>query len=76
MDISNPLPELDETTLLTLAFVAGYVVHSTYSKYKVRECFASLTKQRDIQFGNQDSVSLPVLDKLGGLVALATKNLS
>ena len=50
MDNSNLLPEVDETSLLALAFVAGYAINSTYSKYKDRcgECFASLTKQRDI----------------------------
>ena len=48
LDNSNPLPEVDETTLLALAFVDGYAVHSTYSRYKDRcgECFASITKQR------------------------------
>ena len=56
---SNLLPEVDETTLLALAFVAGYAIHSTYSKYKDRcgECFASLTKQRDIHLEDQDNVN-------------------
>ena len=60
LDNFNPLPEVDETTLLALAFVAGCVVHSTYSKYKDKcgECFASLTKQRYNHFDNQNSVNL------------------
>ena len=43
LDNSNPLSAVHETILLALAFVAGYAVHSTYSRYKARcgECFAS-----------------------------------
>ena len=70
LDNSNPLPEVDETPLLALTFVAGYAVHSSYSKYKDRcgECFASLTKQRDIHFENQDSVNLLIqITDRGGL---------
>ena len=33
LDNPNLLPEVDETTLLALAFVTGYAIHSTYSKY-------------------------------------------
>ena len=59
LDNSNLLPEVDETTFLALAFVAGYAIHFTYSKYKDRcgECFASLTKQRDIHLENQDNMN-------------------
>ena len=70
LDYSNPLPGVDETTLLALAFVAGYAVHSTYSRYKDRcgECFASLTKQRDIHFENQENVNLLIqITDRGGL---------
>ena len=64
LDNSNLLPEVDETTL------AGYAIHSTYSKYKYRcgECFASLTKQRNIHFENQDNVNqLIQISDRGGL---------
>ena len=67
---SNPLPEVDETTLLGLVFVDGYAVHSTYSRYKDRcgECFVSLTKQRDIHFECQDNVNLLIqITDRGGL---------
>ncbi|KAI6653448.1 Transposable element P transposase [Oopsacas minuta] len=79
LDNCNLLPEVYETTLLALAFVAGYAIRSTYSKYKDRcgECFASLTKQRDIhleeqfiQITDRGGLKYPALEVLESCILL------
>ena len=70
LDNSNPLPEVSETALQALSFIAGYAVHSTHTKLKDNcgDCFSSLTQPNYILLENQDNAHLliQVTDR-GGL---------